>query len=91
MTPEFHLYRNNFVLNLNQYPFDFLSAANYFQNAFIEAHNEKIEIINNRNLKSKINILTRYLLNKFYRFVYIKYFSLKKILGRTKYTIKNAT
>ena len=82
---------DNFVLNLDQYPYDFLSAANYFENAFIEAHNEKIEIINNRNLKSKINILTRYLLNKFYRFVYIKYFSLKKILGRTKYTIKNAT
>ena len=81
---------DNFVLNLNQYPYDFLSAANYFESAFIEAHNEKIEIINNRNLKSKINILTRYLLNKIFRFFYIKYFSLKKILGRTKYTIKNA-
>ena len=82
---------DNFVLKLNQYPYDFLSAANHIEKVFNEINEHKLEIINDRNLKSKFNILTRYLLNKFLRFLYVKYYSLKKILGRTKYTIKNVT
>ena len=82
---------DNFVLKLHQYPYDFLSAANHIEKLFNKVYEHKLEIINKRNLKSKINILIRYSLNKFSRFLYIKYFSLKKILGRTKYTIRNVT
>jgi hypothetical protein len=82
---------DNFVLKLDEYPYDFLSAANYINQLINEAHDNKAEILKDRNVKSKINILNRYLLNKFFRFIYIKYVSLKKIIGKIKYTIKNVT
>jgi hypothetical protein len=82
---------DNFVLKLDEYPYDFLSAANYINQLINEAHDNKAEILKDRNVKSKINILIRYLLNKFFRFIYIKYVSLKKIIGKIKYTIKNVT
>jgi len=81
---------DNFVLKLDEYPYDFLSAANYINQLFNEAHHNKLEIIEDRNLKSKTNILTRYLLNKFFRYIFFKYYSLKKLLGKIKYNIINA-
>ena len=81
---------DNFVLKLDEYPYDFLSAANYINQLFNEAHHNKLEIIEDRNLKSKTNILTRYLLNKFFRYIFSKYYSLKKLLGKIKYNIINA-
>lgn len=82
---------DDFVLKLDVYPYDFLSAANYIDQLFNEAYHKKLEIIGDRNLKSKINIISRYLLNKFFRFIYIYYFSLKKLLGKIKYNIRNGT
>jgi hypothetical protein len=82
---------DNFVLKLDGYPYDFLSAANYIDQLFNEAHHKKLEIIGDRNLKSKKNIFIRYLFNKFIRFIYIKYFLLKKLLGKIKYNVKNVT
>ena len=81
---------DNFVLKLDEYPYDFLSAANYVNQLFSEAHHNKLEIIEDRNLKSKTNILTRYLLNKFFRYIFSKYYSLKKLLGKIKYNVINA-
>ena len=80
---------DNFVNKLNEYPFDFLNAAQSFNNIFNEIYNKKLEIIEERNLKSKVNVLFRYLSNKFLRYLYNKYFSLKKLLGMTKYNIRN--
>ena len=82
---------DNFILKLNKYPYDFLSAAISLDKVFNETYDQKLEIIKERNLNSKINILIRYLFNKFLRFVYFKYSSLKKIVGRIKYTIRNVT
>ena len=82
---------DKFVLNLERYPYDFLNAAQEFNKIFEESHKQKIQIINSRNLRSKPNIFIRYLLNKLFTFFYNKYFSLKKILGRTKYTVNNVT
>ncbi len=82
---------DNFVYKLNEYPYDFFNAANDLDQIFNEIYDKKLEIIEERNLKSKLNIFFRYLLNKFFRYVYIKYYSLKKLLGRTKYTIKNVS
>ena len=82
---------DNFVSKLDGYPYDFLSAANYIDQLFNEAHHKKLEILGDRNLKSKKNIFIRYLFNKFIRFIYIKYFLLKKLLGKIKYNVKNVT
>ena len=82
---------DNLINKLNEYPYDFLNAANNFDKIFNEIYKKKFEIIEERNLKSKFNIYFRYLLNKFFRYMYIKYYSLKKLLGRTKYTIKNVS
>ena len=82
---------DNFVHKLNEYPFDFLNAADSFAHIFNEIYDKKLEVVEERNLQSKINILFRYMSNKFLRYLYNKYFYLKKLLGRTKYTIKNAT
>tara|TARA_Y100000816_G_C26096818_1_gene580595 strand:+ start:766 stop:1872 length:1107 start_codon:yes stop_codon:yes gene_type:complete len=82
---------DNFVYKLNEYPFDFLDAAYNFNQIFYENYDKKLEIIEERNLKSKINILFRYMSNKILRNLYIKYFSLKKLLGSTKYNIRNVT
>ena len=82
---------DKFVINLERYPYDFLSAAQEFNKVFEESHKQKIEIISSRNLKSKLNIFIRYLLNKLFTFFNDKYLSLKKVLGRTKYTVNNVT
>ncbi len=82
---------DNLVCKLNEYPYDFINAANSFDHIFSEIYDKKLEIIEEKNLKSNINILFKYMSNKFLRYLYNKYFSLKKLLGRTKYTIKNVT
>ena len=82
---------DKFIYKLNEYPFDFLNAANSFEDIFNEVYDRKLEIIKERNLQSRLNILFRYMTNKFLRYLYNNYFSLKKLLGRTKYTVRNVS
>ena len=82
---------DQFILNLKTYPYDFLNAAKEFNKVFEESYKQKNKIISSRKLKSKPNILIRYLLNKLFTFLYNKYLLLKKVLGRTKYNVNSVT
>ncbi len=80
---------DDLVLKLNEYPYDFLNAAKDLDKIFEHSCNQKLEIIKSRKLRSKPSIFIRHQQNKIFRILYYKYYFVKKILGRTKYNIKN--
>ena len=80
---------DDLIIKLNEYPYDFLNAANDLSKIFEYSYSQKFKIIESRKLKSKISIFFRYYTNRFLRYSYDKYNFVKKILGRTKYNIKH--